>query len=197
MKRVLASLDRRWLTAASSNLSSQLGKLVDSGIGREVEHVLAFTSAFPGEVDLTSFVGFQMERRKVYLPFIDQNDKLTFVKISGNWLENLQTGPHGILQPTWSAENEYQAVEAESTVVIVPGLAFDRDGNRLSRDRGQYDIFMARPQLHAALKIGVGWSLQLVDEVPSESHHIMMDWLCHERGVICSTKRFDEDVSFT
>ena len=147
MKRILSRLDKRWLGAASSSLCARLGALIDSELGRNIEHILAFYPTFPGEVDLTSFIGFQLEKRKIYLPFVDQEKNLTFVRVAANWTKNLEPGPQGILQPAWNSQLEFQALEAESTAVIIPGMAFDRDGNRLSRDRGQYDIFLARPQV--------------------------------------------------
>jgi 5-formyltetrahydrofolate cyclo-ligase len=36
----------------------------------------------------------------------------------------------------------------------------------------------------SALKVGVCWSMQLVSEVPVDGHDVVMDWVCHERGLV-------------
>ena len=55
----------------------------------------------------------------------------------------------------------------EVDLVVTPGLAFDRAGRRLGYGGGHYDRFLnrARPE---ATRVGVGFALQLVDEVPEE-----------------------------
>lgn len=58
-------------------------------------------------------------------------------------------------------------------LVIVPGVAFDADGNRLGRGKGFYDRFLIN--YPNAYKIGVGFEFQLVDEIPTEPFDIKMD----------------------
>lgn len=59
-------------------------------------------------------------------------------------------------------------------VVVVPGLAFTRDGHRLGQGGGHYDRFL--PRLAAgALRIGVGFREQIVDGLPIEPHDIVLD----------------------
>lgn len=60
-----------------------------------------------------------------------------------------------------------------TTIFLVPGLAFDRFGGRLGFGGGWYDRALARfPQ---ALKIGIAFDCQIVDEVPREPHDVKMD----------------------
>lgn len=57
----------------------------------------------------------------------------------------------------------------EIDVILVPGLAFTRDGQRLGRGGGFYDRLLS--QLPArALKLGVCFDLQIVERLPSEPH---------------------------
>ena len=56
---------------------------------------------------------------------------------------------------------------------MVPGMAFDRNNNRMGRGKGYYDRFLATiPQ---AYKIGVCFKFQLVDEIPTDALDIRMD----------------------
>lgn len=60
-------------------------------------------------------------------------------------------------------------------LILVPGVAFDREGNRLGRGGGYYDKFL-RSQ-HHAVTIGVGYDFQIVDEVPIERNDIRVKYI--------------------
>jgi 5-formyltetrahydrofolate cyclo-ligase len=65
---------------------------------------------------------------------------------------------------------------AELDLILVPGLGFDRSGRRLGRGGGFYDRFLAEPSLRA-IRCGVLFDAQLVDQVPAEPHDILVDYL--------------------
>ncbi|MFA7717828.1 MAG: 5-formyltetrahydrofolate cyclo-ligase, partial [Candidatus Absconditabacterales bacterium] len=58
-------------------------------------------------------------------------------------------------------------------IILVPGLAFTKNGKRLGRGQGYYDTFLA--QYPHAKKIGLGFTCQLVDELPVSDHDIVLD----------------------
>jgi 5-formyltetrahydrofolate cyclo-ligase len=59
-------------------------------------------------------------------------------------------------------------------LIVVPGLAFSAEGNRLGRGAGFYDRFLATvPQ--TTFKIGVCFEFQLVSSIPHEPHDVTMD----------------------
>lgn len=57
-------------------------------------------------------------------------------------------------------------------LVLVPGIAFDRDGNRLGRGRGFYDRMLALSP--DAVSCGVGFDGQVVALVPVEPHDVKL-----------------------
>jgi len=193
MKRIIGNLDRRWISAASGQLCTQLSNFMERGIDREITHILAFLAHFPGEIDLSEFLAYQLDKREVYLPRTEGNLGMSFVQIGKDWAAELEEGSFGIPEPQADQGKIYDIQHASNTAVIVPGLAFDADGNRLSRDPGHYDVFLRKGKMIDALKVGVCWSIQLLPEVPSDSHHIMMDCVCHERGYQLTARRFEED----
>jgi 5-formyltetrahydrofolate cyclo-ligase len=193
MKRVLARLDERWLAAASRELSQRLCKLLDEDIPRDIEHILAWVSYFPGEVDLSHFLTAQLDKRAVYLPRCSDDRSMSFVSIGKDWLNAMESGLHGIPEPLLQSGKLFNPQQhARQTAVIVPGLAFDRGGNRVGRGGGYYDRFLAKAGMRPALKIGGCWSLQIVEHIPSQSHDIIMDWVCHERASIRTGIDFDD-----
>lgn len=194
MDRILSRLDQRWLLAASHELCGHLSKLIDTELTEEVEHILAWVSFFPGEVDLSSFINQQLDKRKIYVPRILPDKSMTFLSIGKDWLSSMQSGHFGIPEPGTSSGQPYDLAWARETVVLTPGLAFDRGGGRLGRGGGYYDRFFARPPMMESVKVGVCWSLQLDEEVPFESHDVMMDWICHERGWLKTGFKFEDDL---
>lgn len=196
MKQVLQALDERWLQAASEQVCTNLFKLIEKDLSKRFEHILAWTSFFPGEVDLSTFLMREMEARKVYLPRCLEDRSMDFISISQDWLSQVETGPSGVPEPKHSVVALYDSSDSlitENTLVLVPGLAFDRDGNRLGRGAGYYDRFLAKPALKSAIKVGICWSLQMVELVPTEEHEMAVDWVCHEDGYVKTAFTYTED----
>ena len=82
---------------------------------------------------------------------------------------HLRQGPMGILEP---AEAEIVSPK-EAEIWLVPGLAFTRNGKRLGYGGGWYDRFLVEAPKDA-WKIGIAHAFQVVDDLPSESHDILL-----------------------
>jgi 5-formyltetrahydrofolate cyclo-ligase len=67
-------------------------------------------------------------------------------------------------------------------VVVVPGLAFTVEGERLGQGGGWYDRFLSniRP---ICTTIGVGFGQQLVESIPTEPHDVTLDHVVTDLGV--------------
>jgi 5-formyltetrahydrofolate cyclo-ligase len=61
--------------------------------------------------------------------------------------------------------------------VLVPGVGFDLSGARLGRGKGYYDRYL---EVRSAVRIGLAWSEQIVENVPMESHDCHMDFIITE-----------------
>lgn len=91
------------------------------------------------------------------------------------WDENtvFVSNKMGILEPVGGTEVPLEEIQ----FVIVPGLAFDEDGNRLGQGGGHYDRFL--PQTHA-LRVGYCFQTQMVHRLEPEPHDVKMDYICTE-----------------
>lgn len=65
-------------------------------------------------------------------------------------------------------------------VVVVPGLAFSRDGHRLGQGGGHFDRFLPR-LAPGSLRIGVAFWEQIVEVVPVEGHDVVLDDVATDR----------------
>jgi 5-formyltetrahydrofolate cyclo-ligase len=59
-------------------------------------------------------------------------------------------------------------------VVLVPGVAFDRQGGRMGFGGGFYDAFLPTT---GALRVGITFDDCLADRVPGDAHDQRMDWV--------------------
>jgi 5-formyltetrahydrofolate cyclo-ligase len=80
---------------------------------------------------------------------------------------SLTASPFGVLEPI-GPELPVEVVE----LVIVPGLAFTRAGDRLGYGGGYYDRFLTRV---SAPNVGVCFREQLVDDLPIYEYDVRVD----------------------
>lgn len=66
-------------------------------------------------------------------------------------------------------------------VIIVPGVAFCKNGGRIGFGKGCYDRFLESTR---AIKIGYCYNFQLCDEIAGDAHDVNMDYLITESGMI-------------
>ena len=183
MKRILAHLDQRWVGPASNEIATNIMALIQQ-LPFEVEHILTWSSFFQGEVNLARFIEQSVGSYNIYLPRVLDDASMRFISVGQNWHEQVSPGFYGLLEPSENGGNLYLSEWAGSTVVLVPGLAFSERGDRLGRGKGCYDRFFARPGMAVAIKVGVCFAIQLTDDIPTESHDTMMDWVCTEEGAL-------------
>ena len=136
---------------------------------------IAIYHAIPGEVQTAGFIEKWYQDKKILLPVIEGND-LRLLPYAGK--EALKAGVFGILEP---AGDTPSIPEEEIDLIIVPGVAFDRQRNRLGRGKGYYDRLLST--LHAP-KIGICYDFQLQDTIPVEPFDRRMDRIITEKEII-------------
>lgn len=100
---------------------------------------------------------------------------------------DLEEGAKGILEPSDSMPSgapRKNALDSDTPldIVVVPGLAFDREGNRLGRGGGYYDRLLqgvfqrcAEKQWPRPLLIALAFEEQILDEIPMDAHDMPVD----------------------
>ncbi len=71
--------------------------------------------------------------------------------------------------------------EVMPDLILVPGLAFGQKGQRLGRGKGFYDKYLSQ---YRGIKVGVCFSLQLEQEIPTEEHDEFLDYIITEDKII-------------
>ena len=102
--------------------------------------------------------------KKVAVPKV-YGDTMRFVYIQEN--SPISTGYKGIPEPV----EDHLAVD-KTALVLMPGLAFTKEGQRMGYGGGFYDRFLAS-EPHPTLALC--YDFQLVDSLPTETHDIPVD----------------------
>jgi 5-formyltetrahydrofolate cyclo-ligase len=106
--------------------------------------------------------------RVVYPRIVDDQRVLAFHEVVP---EKLVASRFGLYEPRADWRNQVGLVELDA--FVVPGLAFDRRGGRLGFGRGHYDATLAAAPA-SALRIGLAFEAQLVDDVDREPHDVAL-----------------------
>lgn len=101
----------------------------------------------------------------------DKDPEMAFFRIEA--LENLAPGYKGIPEPPGDAQRYiYTPDRAEQTLLLMPGVAFDRFRNRLGYGKGFYDRYLADKPVLQARTIAIGYRCQLLEELPADHKDI-------------------------
>jgi 5-formyltetrahydrofolate cyclo-ligase len=138
---------------------------------------VALYAALPDELPTRPcFEALRARGARVLLPRVGEGRVLLFHAVE-RW-EQLHPGRYGVLEPPEGA-----AVPPGSAgLVLVPGVAFDREGHRLGRGGGHYDATFP-PGTAAPPLFGVAFELQVLASVPHGSEDRRMDAIVTERGL--------------
>jgi 5-formyltetrahydrofolate cyclo-ligase len=115
---------------------------------------------------------------KLFLPRFE-GGKLAFRKAEK--ITGLTPGQFGIPEPSLSSPLLHPE---ELDVILVPGRAFTKDGKRLGRGNGGYDIWIhsqraANPNTKF---VGIGLECQVIDAIPTEPHDEAVDMVLTARS---------------
>jgi 5-formyltetrahydrofolate cyclo-ligase len=130
-------------------------------------------NSFGSEADTKSIISALIILGKdVYLPKT-VGDKMYAVKYDG-CEEHLVKSNLGIYEP------QGEEYDGDFDVVVVPLLAINSRGYRLGYGGGYYDKFLKNTK---AIKVGIGYSLQITDEFEEDEWDVPLDAFICEKGV--------------
>lgn len=135
------------------------------------EKILMYHS-LPDELPTHAFLSKWNGRKKFYLPRVNgvNLDILPYDE------SRLELGAFHIEEPTGTDTISPEEIE----LIVVPAVAYDSRRNRLGRGKGFYDRLLATTK---ATKIGIGYTFQMVEEIPTEEHDVPMDFVITQLGV--------------
>lgn len=179
--------DIRMMVAAHKSLLNDTEK-ADAAIRlfERLEQLAAFTLAdnilvyhsLPDEMPTHTFIEKWSSRKRFFLPRVNGVN----LEVLPYDRSRLHLGAFHIEEP--DGDNIFPIEDIE--LVIVPGVAYDGAGHRIGRGKGYYDRLLASSK---AVKIGIAYDFQFVDEIEVESTDVDMDFILTDKRCICVRHR--------
>ena len=132
------------------------------------ERILMYHS-LPDELSTIEFIDKWSDRKQFFLPRVNGVN----LELLPYHRSRLSLGAFHIEEPQGDEITPPDTME----LIVVPGVAFDRNGNRVGRGKGFYDRLLAETD---ATTVGVGYDFQLFDSVPTEPHDAPLDVIITE-----------------
>lgn len=180
-KRALRGRLREIRDGLAPDVPARVGRrtaelLFASELVRGCRHVMLY-AAIGNEVETRHFFFLAHKRgMRVAYPRVIKGER----RMEAVWvdhLDELAPGVMGIPEP----KPDQPAIDpGELELVVVPGLGFDRYGNRLGYGAGHYDRFL--PDCPAT-RVGLTYDVCMVSRIPTDRFDQPMDWLLTETGL--------------
>ena len=155
----LLSLTKEEITRRSNNVEKILSGLP---IYKKAKTVMLYYP-LKGEVDILGIFRKDRMTKKFCFPVMDLIKKDLRVFEVSDLIKDLCRGPYGVLEPIPGKTKEIDIGDID--LILVPGVAFDRQRNRLGRGAGFYDRFLLRAG-PGVKKVGIAFENQILDTLP-------------------------------
>lgn len=166
-KEILSKLHRQARKEALKKSEIIKNKLFSLPEFEKAIYVMLYAS-LSEEVDTTRIIDEALEiGKKVALPRCESPEKIVPKQITDR-RSDLEKGSYGIYEPKECQKN----VKLEDIdLIVVPGIAFDKEQNRLGRGKGYYDKFLNELPGNK-VTVGLAFDFQIVGNLPKDSHDI-------------------------
>lgn len=170
-KATLRARMRACRASADPSLSERIAARVIALKAYESARTVLCYHSTGGEVDTLKLIErMRSDGKAVCLPAIIEKGVM-----EARRMDCLVPGPYGIPCP------EGPVVPPEEIdLILVPGLAFDKDCQRLGRGGGYYDRYMPKCR---GEKIGLAFDCQVVERLPLAAHDAQLDMLATESAL--------------
>jgi len=158
-------------------------KFYQSRYYREAEKIFIYIS-YDSEINTKEIINKALkDNKKIYVPRTEFKSRLMdAVEITS--LDNLIENEYGILEP--SAEESYINPN-ELDLIVVPGVAFDRNGGRMGYGAGFYDRYFKRiskDRIKKVEKIALAYDFQILDKIPMNEQDVPVSYIITEKEFI-------------
>lgn len=182
---------RQRIIAARDELTPTL----QARLSREIAHQLCGLATYKTAQTVLGYMNFGSELhselwvqqalvdgKRVLLPRVNKANKQLDIYEVHDLSSDVLPGAWGIREPILERCKHFDAL-GEIDLVLMPGIAFDREGGRLGYGGGFYDKLIARLPHRPTLVAGT-FALQVVTEIPQEPTDHKVDWLVTENETI-------------
>jgi 5-formyltetrahydrofolate cyclo-ligase len=161
-KEILAKLRSQGKTERAVKSDKIRRRLLKENCFKSAESVMFYVSK-PYEVDTARMIEEALKKgKRVIVPVTNPKEKELIPSEIKYPKTDLKKGPFGILEPKKKCMKTVSIKDID--MVVVPGIAFDKEGNRIGHGQGYFDRFL-RNLPKKTPTIGLAFKLQLVRRI--------------------------------
>ena len=156
-----------------------INRFMESEHYKKAKNIMIFIS-FKDEINTHEFIKMALKDNKnILIPItLPKTKKLKPSQLKD--FDELELGFYDILTPR---EEFIRYVDPKDIdLIIVPGLAFDMDGNRIGFGGGYYDRFLST--LDHITKLSIAFDFQVLDNIPNGPLDIPVDYIYTDKRTI-------------
>jgi len=152
-------------------------------------HTIFFYASYGSEVDTFPAIEKALSlKKRVVLSKVDLKNKLLRL-YQIDKIQQLLPGYKNIPEPPKNSEKEVNI--SEINLIIVPGVAFDTNGNRLGYGGGYYDSILSRTSVNTKT-IGLAFEEQITTNLPIEKHDVPVNIIITDKRIIRVDREYDK-----
>ena len=155
----------------------------ESKFYKEATNIFVYIS-YDSEINTRLIINKALkDNKKVYVPRTEFETRIMdAVEIKS--FDNLIKSNYGILEPS---KNEPCIDPNELDLIVVPGVAFDRNGGRMGYGAGFYDRYfkkITKDNIERITKLALAYCFQVLDKVPMNEQDVPVDFIITEKEFI-------------
>ena len=143
---------------------------------KKANHVLLYYS-HNGEVDTLKLIEKYIDSKQLYLPVIQGKSRFQAVPIKRPL--DLRPGFEGVPEPIDTPPSSVYDDQIE--LIVMPGVAFDKKGNRLGMGKGYYDRYLNKK--NKPIRLALAYEEQVLDHLPKDQYDECIDLIVTDQKI--------------
>lgn len=169
------ALSQEEVNVKSDKILYQLFNLTEY---KDAKYILLYADYHNEVATNKIFEDARQRGKKIYFPKVF-GQEMEFYAVDS--LEELRFGYKGIREPQENPIKRFFYKKQDTTIMIVPGVAFDMKGYRVGYGKGYYDKYLSEKKMISTFALA--YAFQILEHVPSDAHDIKMDKIITEELV--------------
>ena len=158
-------------------------KFLESDYYKASKNIFIYIS-YSSEINTIEIINKALvDGKRIFVPrTIFKNKLMDAVRIYS--LDNMKKDRYGILEP---GEDSSYINPDKLDLIVVPGVAFDREGGRTGYGAGYYDRYFKKisdERKKEIKKVALAYDFQVIDKVPMDKQDVRIDCIITEKEII-------------
>lgn len=181
-QRIIAARDNLTPTLRAHSSKRIVDQICSLATYKTARTVLGYLN-FGSELAIEAWIRQALtDGKRVLLPRVNRASMLLELFEVKDIDSDVAAGAYGIREPVVERCERFEAL-GEIDLILMPGVAFDREGGRLGYGGGYFDKLLAHLP-HRPVLIAGAFAMQVVAEVPQEASDYKVDYLITENETI-------------